>query len=44
MTQRISFTFVLIVVILVKDILHELWSFSIIYILVYNFLKPRVLH
>ena len=38
-----SFAFVLIRVIVVKDILREYWSFSIIYILVFNFLKLRVL-
>ena len=36
-----SFAFVLIRIILVKDILHEFWSFSLIYTLVYNFLKSN---
>ena len=34
-----SVAFVIIWCILVKDIRHEYWSFSIIYILVHNFLK-----
>ena len=38
-----SFAFVLIWVGHPGDILHEFWSFSIIYILVYNCFKLRVL-